>query len=182
MTLYQTQYGQSIVSWNEFKEDISPNSDEVWELMRGQTAASFVYHHYLNPKFPHGDDEDDVLASDPKQIRIWNAVKNLIPSFGDYKKIIISIEFQHHVFGPIFPKSPFTDAYRYNNVALRIAAFALLLMEMPIRYLGNFIFNRAMDIYSFKNPNFAEYYKCREAIYVGQPFLEMTNLITSINK
>lgn len=187
MTIFGAQFGTTQVSWVEFKD-----ADEKFEFYKNlreenlnslsisqsyyRSATSFVYHNYFDQRI-HGDDEVDPLADDSRQIRIWNAVKKLIPSFGDYKNIDITTEFEDRVFSPILPESSFKDAHCYRSTALRIFALIPLLFEIPVRYLATFIFCRIMDIYSFKNPDFAEYYKFRATIYNEQPFVEITKII-----
>lgn len=189
MSVCTAPFGTSQVSWIEFKDDqkreqFYANRDKIRQkdpeadLPYYRSAVGFVYHNYLTTASGWcSADEETGDPNDTRQIRIWNAVKELIPSFGDYKRIEIADEFRDRVFSRILPGSPFVGAYRYQNVALRVIAFVLLLMEIPIRYIWTFIFKRIMDIYSFKNPNFAEYYKFRATISAGQPIAEILKFL-----
>lgn len=101
--------------------------------------------------------------------KIWSTVKTLIPTFGDEKNIKISHSFVENVFAPIIPDSPFLDLARHERIAFRIIGLVILVLEIPFRALGVFIFCRAMDIYSFSNPDFAEYYRFRAKINTWHP-------------
>ena len=118
-------------------------------------------------------DGDEIFVENSFEVKIWNAVQKLIPTFGDYKKIEISASFIDCVFSPIIPDSPLIALARHKRTALHICAYVLLLIEAPIRHFGVFIICRAMDLYSLVNPNFAEFYKFRAKINSNHPLSEV---------
>lgn len=117
--------------------------------------------------------------------KVWKGTGQLIPEIKHMEatKVQISAGFIDHVYAPIIPdsimlkflyeKDPVVSSFfccqKVAIVALTVMCYALLVLEIPLRYIATAILNIGLEVYAFRNDDLAAYYQFRLMLNRDRP-------------
>lgn len=140
----------------------------------------------------HCNESESISGSDFGN-KVWKGTGQLMANvtFPDDDKTQISEGFIDHVYAPIIPDSImlkflydkehiphyFASCHKAILIALTALSYALLLVEIPIRFTATMILDLGLKVYAYKNEDLAAYYQFRLMLNRDRPLQAISSSI-----